>query len=407
MEKKGSSGFNIHKEGFMPQEEMLEVGNKEKHLKIGIPSENHEIESRVPLTPEAVEILTGHGHEVWLESGAGKAANYLDTDYSERGGIICDQRKEVFATSDVLLKISPPTQEEIGWMKERQLLLSSFQVFTHCMEPYIRGLMQKKVTAIAFEKIQDEHQCYPAVRSMSAIAGTTSMLIAAEYLSNQRGGKGVMLGGVAGITPTEVVILGAGTVAEYAVRAAYGVGSEVKVFDHSIHRLRRLQASVGTRVPTSIFHPKVILKALRSADVVIGAIRRGEKHEDFYITEEMVKEMKKGSVIIDVSIDRGGSIETSELRTQVDPMFVKHGVIHYCVPNIASRVARTASIAISNVFAPLILGLGALGTTGRHLKDNVGLRHGVYIYNGTLTNERVGQKLGIPSKDIDLLMAAF
>lgn len=407
MQNKRSAGFNIHKEGLMPQEEMLEVGNKEKRLKIGIPSENHEKESRVPLTPEAVEILTGHGHEVCLEAGAGKAANYMDTDYSERGGFIIDQRKEVFATSDVLLKISPPTQEEIGWMKERQLLLSSFQVFTHCKESYIRGLMQKKVTAIAFEKIQDEHQCYPAVRSMSAIAGTTSMLIAGEYLSNQRGGKGVMLGGVAGITPTEVVILGAGTVAEYAIRAAYGVGSEVKVFDHSIHRLRRLQAAVGARVPTSIFHPKVILKALRSADVVIGAIRRGEKHEDFYITEEMVKEMKKGSVIIDVSIDRGGSIETSELRTQDDPMFVKHGIIHYCVPNIASRVARTASIAISNVFAPLIMDLGELGTTSKHLKDNVGLRHGVYIYNGTLTNERVGQKLGIPSKDIDLLMAAF
>jgi alanine dehydrogenase len=342
-----------------------------------------------------------------LEPGAGKAANYLDTDYSERGGFICDKREEVYRESDVILKISPPTADEIGWMKERQVLLSSFQVFTHCDDNYIRSLMRKKVTAIAFEKIQDEHNCYPAVRSMSAIAGTTSMLIAAEYLSNQRGGKGVMLGGVTGITPTEVVILGAGTVAEYAVRAAKGVGSEVKVFDHSLHRLRRLQSAVGQLIPTSIFHPKVILKALRSADVVIGAIRKEEGQQEFFITEEMVKQMKKGAVIIDISIDRGGCIETSELRTQVDPVFVKHGVIHYCVPNIPSRVARTASIAISNVFAPLILGLGALGTTGRHLRENVGLRKGVYIYNGILTNEAIGQKLGISSKDIDLLMAAF
>lgn len=233
------------------------------------------------------------------------------------------------------------------------------------------------------------------------------MLIAAEYLSNQRGGKGVMLGGVTGITPTEVVILGAGTVAEYAVRAAMGVGSEVKVFDHSLHRLRRLQAAVGQMIPTSIFHPKVILKALRSADVVIGAIRKDEGQPEYFITEAMVKQMKKGSVIIDISIDRGGSIETSELRTQLDPVFVKHGVIHYCVPNISSRVARTASIAISNVFAPLIMGLGEVGTTGKHLKQNVGLRHGVYLYNGILTNEAIGQRLGIPSKDIDLLMAAF
>jgi len=391
----------------MPQEETLAVGTRHSKLKIGIPSEDHSIESRVPLTPEAVEILTAYGHEIVIEAGAGKAANYLDTDYSERGGIITDSRQEVFSTSDVLLKISPPALKEIGWMKERQTLLSSFQVFTHCEEKYIRGLMQKKISAIAFEKIQDEHKCFPAVRSMSAIAGTTSMLIAAEYLSNMRGGKGVMLGGVTGTTPTEVVILGAGTVAEYAVRAAMGVGSEVKVFDHSIHRLRRLQSAVGQMIPTSIFHPKVMLKALRSADVLIGAIRRDEEQPIYYITEEMVKEMKKGSVIIDISIDRGGCIETSELRTQVDPVFVKHGVIHYCVPNIASRVARTASIGISNVFAPLIQGMGDSGGMGQHFKENVGLRHGVYIYNGILTSETIGERLGIPSKDMDLLMAAY
>jgi alanine dehydrogenase len=407
MEKPGSSSFSIRREGLMPQEEMLEVGNKQKQLKIGIPSENHPVESRVPITPEAVEILTGHGHEVMLEKEAGKAANYMDRDYSEKGGIIIESRKEIFSRSDMLLKISPPTLEEIGWMKERQTLLSSFQVFTHRDENYIRGLMEKKVTAIAFENIQDENKCYPAVRSMSAIAGTTSILIAAEYLSNVRGGKGVMLGGITGITPTEVVILGAGTAAEYAVRAAMGVGSVVKVFDHSIHRLRRLQGAVGQMIPTSIFHPRVILKALRSADVLIGAIRLDENQQSFFITEEMVKQMKKGSVIIDISIDRGGCIETSEVRTQVNPVFEKHGVIHYCVPNIPSRVARTASIAISNVFAPLIVEIGRLGEMSKHLKENPGLRHGVYIYNGILTSETIGQRFGIPSKDIDLLMAAF
>jgi alanine dehydrogenase len=407
MEKSGPSSFDIRKEGLMPQEEMLEVENKKKQLKIGIPSEDHSVESRVPITPEAVEILTGHGHQVILQAGAGKAANYPDTDYSERGGIISENRQEVFGGCDILLKISPPTLEEIGWMKERQTLLSSFQVFTHKEEKYIRDLMYKKVTAIAFEMIQDEHKCFPAVRSMSAIAGTTSILIAAEYLSNMRGGKGVMLGGVTGITPTEVVILGAGTAAEYAVRAAMGLGSEVKVFDHSIHRLRRLQNAVGLMIPTSIFHPKVMLKAVRSADVLIGAIRRDENQQGFFITEEMVREMKKGSIIIDISIDRGGCIETSELRTQLDPVFVKHGVIHYCVPNIPSRVARTASIAISNVFAPLIVGMGELGGEGRHLRENIGLRHGVYIYNGILTSETLGRKFGIPSKDIDLLMAVI
>ena len=407
MEKSGPSSFDIRKEGLMPQEETLEVETRQKQLKIGIPSEDHSIESRVPLTPEAVEILTGHGHEVILESGAGSAANYLDTDYSERGGIIGQSRKEVFSGCDILLKISPPTLEELSWMKERQTLISSFQAYIHKDEKYIRELMRKRVTAISFEMVQDEHKCYPAVRSMSAIAGTTSILIAAEYLSNMRGGKGVMLGGVSGITPTEVVILGAGTAAEYAVRAAMGVGSEIKVFDHSVHRLRRLQNAVGQMVPTSIYHPKVILKALRSADVVIGAIRQGEDQQSFYITEEMVRKMKKGAVIIDISIDRGGCIETSEPRTQLDPVFEKHGVIHYCVPNIPSRVARTASIAISNVFSPVIVGMGVYGGDGKHLREDIGLRHGVYIYKGILTNETIGRKFGIPSKDINLLMAVI
>lgn len=407
MEKSGPSSFDIRKESLMPQEETLEVGNRQKQLKIGIPSEDHSVESRVPLTPEAVEILTGHDHEVIIESGAGNASNYSDTDYSERGGIIGESRKEVFSTCDILLKISPPTLEELGWMKERQTLISSFQPSIQKDDKYVRELMRKRVTAISFEMIQDEHKCYPAVRSMSAIAGTTSILIAAEYLSNVREGKGVMLGGITGITPTEVIILGAGTAAEYAVRAAMGLGSEVKVFDHSIHRLRRLQNVVGHMVPTSIYHPKVILKAMRSADVIIGAIRQGEDHQSFFITEEMVKEMKKGSVIIDISIDRGGCIETSELRTQLDPVFVKHGVIHYCVPNIPSRVARTSSIAISNVFTPVIVGMGVFGGEGKHLREDVGLRHGVYIYRGILTNAAIGRKFGIPTKDINLLMAVI
>lgn len=390
----------------MPKVEKLEIGKQQIKLKIGIPREDHKTESRVPLTPEAVEILTENGHEVIIERDAGKASNYHDTDYSERGGFITDNRKEAFNT-DLLLKITPPTLEEIKWLKERQTVISSFQAQIHDNESYIRSLMQKKVTAIAFEEIQDEHKCFPVVRSMSSIAGTTAVLIASEYLSNARDGKGVMLGGIPGISPTEVVILGAGTAAEYAVRAAMGLGSAVKVFDHSIHRLRRLQNSVGQMIATSIFHPKVILKALRSAEVLIGAIRTGDRSPAFFITEEMVRQMKPGSIIIDISIDRGGCIETSEIRTQEDPVFIKHGVIHYCVPNIPSRVARTASIAISNVFSPLIISMGDTGGVTNQLKEDIGFRHGVYIYNGILTNDIIGNRFGIPSKDIDLLMAAF
>ena len=242
---------------------------------------------------------------------------------------------------------------------------------------------------------------------MSAIAGNTAVLIAAEFLSNLRGGKGVMLGGITGMTPTEVVILGAGTAAEYAVRAAMGLGAFVKVFDQSVQRLRRLQNNVGIRLHTSVFHPRVIKNALKSADVLIGAIHMIEKGPRFYVTEDMVKVMKKGSVIVDISIDQGGCVETSECMNQHDPVFTKHGVVHYCVPNIPSSVARTASIAISNVMLPLLLEMGEAGGLNKKLKEDQGLRHGVYVYNGILTNEFIGKLFDLPSKDIDLFMAAF
>ncbi len=406
MNKQGGSSISLRKEGFLPQEEMLEVAKKQQEMIIGIPKENHELESRVPLTPEAVEILTGNGHQVILESGAGNAANYLDNHYSENGALITDKREDVLR-ADVILKINPPEIKDLEMMKDRTTIISSFQVNTHKDKAYINKLMQKKLTAISLERIQDAHGSFPVIRSMSGIAGNTAILIAAEYLSNVRGGKGVMLGGISGITPTEVVILGAGTAAEFAVRAALGLGAFVKVFDQSVHKLRRLQGSVGNNIPTSIFHPRVIEKALKSADVVIGAVRSDDTHASFQITEEMVKGMKKGAVIVDISIDQGGCFATSEPTTQKDPVFIKYGVIHYCVPNIASRVARTASIAISNVFSPMLKSIGNLGGMSHQLREDVGLRHGVYIYNGILTNEKIGQKFGIPSKDIELLMAAF
>ena len=390
----------------MPKEEMLAVKTRKQEMVIGIPKENPEKESRVPLTPEAVEILSWHGHRVVVESGAGEAANYPDNQYSESGAMIAESRGEVYQ-SDVVLKITPPDLTDIGLMKERITLISTFQIQIHKEKAYIEGLMGKRITAISMDRIRDENQCYPLIRSMSGIAGNTAVLIAGEYLSNVRGGKGVMLGGITGITPTEVVILGAGTAAEFAVRAALGMGAFVKVFDESVHRLRRLQGAVGLNIPTSIFHPNVIDKALKSADVVIGAVRSNDTGRPFFITEEMVMGMKNGSVIVDISIDHGGCVATSECRTQKDPVFTKHGVVHYCVPNIPSRVARTASIATSNVVTPILKNLGRLGGMSSHLKDDEGLRHGVYIYNGLLTNEVLGRRFGIPFKDIDLLMAAF
>lgn len=404
-DKKEKSGYAFGSTGFLPQEEMLEIGKKAQKLVIGIPKENKKYESRVGLTPEAVEILVNNGHEVLIEKGAGKAANYTDTNYSENGAQIIHAKSDVFQC-DIILKIAPPTIEEIELFKNNQVLLSSLH-FPSQSEEYIRKLMQKKITAISFEGLKDKENCYPVVRSMSEIAGITSILIASEYLSNVNDGKGVLLGGVSGITPTEVVILGAGTAAEHAARAAIGLGAFIKVFDFSVSKLKRIQTNLSSRLFTSVFHPRVMEKHLRSADVVIGAMHLGDKGPQFLITEEMIKKMKKGSVIIDLSIDQGGCIETSECRTHLNPVYTKHGVLHYCVPNIASRVARTASIALSNVFNPILLSIAEAGGVQKHLKQNVGLRHGVYIYNGILTNNRIGNHFGIPSKDIDLLMAAF
>jgi len=404
-DKKEKSKYAFGRTGFLPQEEMLEIGKKKQKLVIGIPKENKKYESRVGLTPEAVEILVNNGHEVIIEKGAGAAANYTDNDYSENGAQIVDNKAEVFQ-GDIILKIAPPTIEEIELFKTKQVLLSSLH-FPSQSEEYIRKLMQKKVTAISFEGLKDRNDCYPVVRSMSEIAGTASIIIAADYLSNMHDGKGVLLGGISGITPTEVVILGAGTAGEYAARAAIGLGAFIKVFDYSVSNLRRLQANLSDRLFTSVFHPRVMKKHLKSADVVIGAMHFGDKSPQFLITEEMVKEMKKGAVIIDLSIDQGGCVETSECRTHSDPVYTKHGVIHYCVPNIASGIARTASIALSNVFNPILLSVADAGGVQKQLKGDIGLRHGVYIYNGILTNERIGNHFGIPSKDIDLLTAAF
>jgi alanine dehydrogenase len=399
------SRFTFGKASLMPQEERLEVSKSKKQLTIGIPKEEQKIESRVALTPEAVDQLVDTGHEVRIESGAGMPANYSNTDYSELGGFIVDRREEVYK-SDIILKIAPMSLEEIDLLSERQVVISSLHLNTQTKD-FVYKLIKKRATAIAFENIKDKHNCYPVVRSMSAIAGNTSILIAAEYLSNFRGGKGVMLGGIPGITPAEVVILGAGTAAESAVRAALGLGAQVKVFDNSVHRLRRLQDNVGQRIYTSVFHRQVMERTLRSADVLIGAMYLIEQGPRYIVTEDMVKKMKKGAVIVDISIDQGGCIETSECRSQLDPVFTKHGVIHICVPNLPSRVARTASIAISNVFAPLLMRMGEAGGLKQFLKTDAGVRNGVYIYNGILTNNFIGKHFDIPSKDIDLLMAAF
>jgi len=404
-QKDKKESYGLSNTALMPQEEHLETGRKKRRITIGIPLETEKTEKRVSLTPEAVNILVESGNEVFIQEGAGLGANYSDRSYSENGATITKSSGEIFSC-DLVIKVAPFTKKEVDQLKGRQVIMSYLKVLKQDEET-LRAMIRKNITAIAFERIKDRNGERPVVESMSEINGITSVLIASEYLSNQHGGKGVMLGGIAGVTPTEVLVIGGGTAGEYAARAAIGLGSVVKIFDNSVHKLRSIQASIGQRLQTSVYHPQVLKKALKSADVLIGAIQIEDLRPWYQITEEMIKIMKKGSVAIDLSIDRGGCIETTECREMEDPVYEKHGVIHFSAWNLPSRVARTASIAFSNVFTPMIQELADAGSMDTMLKITPGLSEGVYVYRGILTNETLGQKFGILSKDINLLLAAF
>ena len=401
--KNGSHGFsNV---SLLPQEEQLDTAIRHKKISIGIPNDKKNDEKRVALTPEAVYQLVESGNEVILQKGAGAGANYSDKDYSENGAMITESPARVFS-ADAVIKVAPFTNKEADYLKGNQIVMSFLNVL-QLNEETLAKLIRKKVTAIALEKIKDSNGVMPVMESMSEISGVTSVLIASDYLSNHHGGKGVLLGGITGVTPTDVVIIGANTAGEYAARAALGLGSQVKIFDQSLHNLRRFQNLINQRLQTSVFHPQVLKKAIKSADVLIGAIELEDLRPWYYITEDMVKTMKKGSVIIDLSIDRGGCIETTECRALRDPVYEKHGVVHFSAWNLPSRVARTASIALSNIFNPLLKEIAEAGGITQLLKNDRGMRNGVYLFNGILTNETLGQKFGAISKDLDLLISAF
>jgi len=403
MEKSNENSL-ISKAMLLPQEEMLEVKKRGQKIKIGIPSDFSKVEYRVPLTPQAVDLLVSYGHEILIETNAGKSASYSDKDYREVGAQIIETKEEIFQC-DIILRISPFSSEEIDMLRGNQVIISTMQPNAHCRES-IQKLMQKKVTAIAYEYLENEDGYMPFVHQMSQIAGVTSITIASEYLSKSRNGKGVLFGDVTGVTPAELVIIGTSTAAEYAARAAIGLGIFVKVFDTSVYELSKLEEKLGRRIFTSVFYPKVLRKALISADVVIGALSFNTSLK-FKVSEELVKQMKEGSVIIDLNVSQGGCFETSECTNFNNPAFVKHGVVHYCVPNSPALVARTASISMSNILIPVLLSISDDGGVNNYIKTSKGFRKGVYIYHGILTNRDIGNLFNIPAKEIDLLLAAF
>tara|TARA_Y100001954_G_C15818495_1_gene608741 strand:+ start:3025 stop:4221 length:1197 start_codon:yes stop_codon:yes gene_type:complete len=388
-----ASGFSL------PQEEVVELKKSSKSLIIGIPKEILLEEKRIGLSPDAASLLINNGHQVIMERGAGNSCSFTDQEYSEAGVKIVENPEEIFS-SDIILKVSPPTLGEINMMKNGKTLISALQLKIQKKE-FFKKLMNKKATAIAYDYIQDEDGIFPVVRSMSEIAGNSSILIAAECLNSFNGGRGILLGSIAGVSATNVVVLGAGTVGEFATRSALALGASVKVFDNSLHKLRRIQDRLGVIIDNSMLHPKVLEKAIRRADVVIGAVRVKDRRTPCIISEEMIKLMKPQSVIVDVSIDRGGCFETSEITSHSNPTFIKHDVIHYCVPNIPSRMARTASFSLSNIFSTLLMKIGKYGGVQNAIINNHKIGNGVYIINGNLINKGIGEWYNLPYKSLE------
>jgi alanine dehydrogenase len=390
--------------GLITKESPLQVKKGAKPLQVGLPKEISNQEKRVVLTPEAVGLLSNHDIQVAVESGAGLHAKFTDQDYSDAGARIVYSRKEVL-TADVVLKVDPLSLEEIAEMSPGSCLISALQLEKQDAE-FIKALNEKKITAVAFEYLEDKVGGMPVVRAMSEIAGSTVMLIAAEYLSSVNEGKGLILGGVTGVPPTQVVIIGAGTVAEYAARTAIGLGANIKVFDNHIYKLRRIKQLLGQQIYTSTIDNHSLGQALAEADVVIGALRAEKGRNKIVVTEEMVANMIHGSIIIDVGIDQGGCIETARMTTHDEPVYKVHDIIHYCVPNIASRVARTASYSLSNIFTPIILQMSDLGGAEEMIFNYKWFLRGVYTYRGSLTNAFLARKFGLNHKELQLLLAA-
>jgi alanine dehydrogenase len=389
------------KEQLLPQEETLEIARQKSQLFIGIPKETSFQERRICLTPDSVNTLTYQGHRVMIEAGAGVSSSYSDKEYSDAGAEITLDTKKVFGCP-MILKVEPPTVAEIEMMNPKAILLSAIQLKTR-KKSYFEALSRKKITALAFEYLKDEDGSYPAVKSLSEIAGTASILIAAELMITNEFGKGLLFGNITGVAPTEVVIIGAGTAGEFAAKTAIGLGASVKVFDNSITKLRRLQNNLNQRIFTSTLQQKALLKALRRCDVAIGAMR-GKERCPVVVTETMVEHMKKGAVIVDISIDTGGCFETSEVTTHEKPTFLKSNVLHYCVPNIPSRYSKTASLSISNIITPYLLQIAEDGGIESSIRCNAGLKNGIYLYHGILTNKAIGDWFDLPDNDINLIV---
>ena len=392
----------MEKPAYIPQEERLMVASKQQSLRIGLPLESTWAENRVALTPEGVHLLVQHGHEILVESGAGLAARYTDLEYTEAGAQVTSDKKAVFQCP-ILVKVEAPSEREWPLMVQNQVVFSVLQPNT-VSAAYLKALQAKKCTALSYGRLLDEDGRAPFVRSMAEIGGSQAITVAMEYLSTWADGKGYAMGAVTGVPPTEVVILGAGTVGTVAARLAHAMGATVKVFDSSLTRIQRLREVVGQDLYTCTLQPQILSKALSRCDVAIGALRPVKGRTPVVVTEDMVAQMKARSVIVDVSIDHGGCFETSEVTTWDAPVYSKHDVTHFCVPNLASRVARTASFALNNLTSPLLQTLAEDGGLEEALARRSNWRPGVYMFRGLVTTRELAEPFDLPFTDLELLL---
>lgn len=391
--------------GVKTLEKRSEKTTSQTSLKIGLPKERSNDENRISLTPGGVSVLTENGHEVLIEKDAGKFANHSDHDYTEAGAEIAYSADELYKNSELIVKVSPPSRREIDLLQKDQILFSALHL-GNTTEEFLKIMIKKNITGIGYEFIQGDDRGFPIVRMMHEITGSMSVQIAAHYLESNQYGQGIMLGGISGVPPAAVVILGTGIIAEYAARTALGYGSQVFVMDNDLAQLRHIENALDRRVITAMANPQYLSSALKAADVVIGSAMVEGNRAPCWVTESMVETMKAGSVIVDTVIDQGGCVDTSRATTHSDPVFIKHDVIHYCVPNIPSAVARTATAALNNVIAPFLLTIGDSGGINEALWSNMSLRNGTYVYKHHLTKKTLSNQFNLSYRDIDMLIAS-
>lgn len=391
----------LSQQGILPMEAMAWTKQNAKSILIGIPKEISLNENRIPLSPTSVKLLIANGHQIIIEEGAGKRAGFEDSDYLLAGASVSGDLSQIWACP-LLLKLTPPTLNEIGLMKKNACIISCAATFL-LSEDMIDTMNQKKILGIGMEYVKDNGGGFPFVRMMAEIAGQMILPIASQLLSSQEDSN-ILLGNVTGVEPSQMVVLGAGHVVEHLAKAAYHSGIQVQVFDKDIYKLQRLKQSLGFPLTTQVIDSENLPKALQSAQVIVGALRSDTGITPCLVTEEMVSKLKPGTLIMDVCIDQGGCFETSELTTLSHPIFRKYGIIHYCVPNIPSKVGKTASLAISNLLTSFILKSGKTGGVEEMLWQGKSFMKGVYVYKGFVTNPIVGKKFNKPVKEVQLLL---